>query len=129
MNETNLIIITAIQLIMKIIIDGELLVQQRSILRVMKKEITIITKIARILRSPFVIHTHLRSSVYLTYTTFLNTRLMLKCQYWISPSSSYIILLIKQSHISNHNRVLAISLPQQHTQKILKTSSEKGKKY
>ena len=72
MNETNLIIITAIQLIMKIIIDGELLVQQRSILRVMKKEITIITKIARILRSPFVIHTHLRSSVYLTYTTYIS---------------------------------------------------------
>lgn len=44
----------------------EVIIQQRPVLGVMEQEIAVVTEIARILRGPLIIYSHLCSSVYIT---------------------------------------------------------------
>lgn len=96
-------------LIMVIIIHREVAIQQRAVFGVMKQEIAIITKIARVLLGPFVIQGYLCSSIDLTHAAFLCTCFLLERDNRISCSVMYIFWM-NQPHISNHNCVLAISL-------------------
>lgn len=93
---------------MHIIIHREVIIQQRTIL-VVKKVITIITEIARVILSPLVIDCHLCSSIDLTCTAFLNTRFQLKQDYWICCLVLH-ILWMNKPHVSKHNCMLAVSL-------------------
>lgn len=89
---------------MQIIVDRKISVRPG-----MEEGKTIVTEITRVLLGPFVINSHLYSSVNLTYITFLWPWFSLKYDSRIC-SSAMIVLRVNQPHVSDHKSVLAISL-------------------